>query len=67
MALLADGTVVVRPHGHLTLIEFVARRRASQSWRAIAEEIEEITGIWVSDDSLRRWFADRIQVEVKVA
>lgn len=50
-----------------TLIDFVAARRASQSWRAIADEIYEVTKIEVSDDSLRRWFADRITVEVKVA
>lgn len=50
-----------------TLIDFVAQRRASQSWRAIAEEVWDVTGIEVSDDSLRRWFANRITVEVKVA
>lgn len=49
-----------------TLAEFVASRRASQSWTAMATEIVETTKIEVSDETLRRWFADRITVEVKV-
>jgi hypothetical protein len=50
-----------------TLADFVAARKASHSWTAMAEEITAITQIEVSDETLRRWFADRITVEVKVA
>lgn len=50
-----------------TLAEFVASRRASQSWAAMANEITSTTEIEVSDETLRRWFADRITVEVRVA
>lgn len=50
-----------------SLVEFVAARRATQSWTAMAAEITEKTGMPVSDETLRRWFAGRITVEVKVA
>ena len=50
-----------------TLAEFVAERRATASWTAIARELSAVAGTEVSDETLRRWFADRIQVEVKVA
>lgn len=42
-----------------TLADFVRRRRPRQlSWRELAAEIEETTGIKVSNESLRTWFAD---------
>jgi hypothetical protein len=50
-----------------TLADFVAARRATQPWAAIAEELTNLTGQDVSDETLRRWFADRITVEVRVA
>lgn len=50
-----------------TLDDFVAHRRATASWAAIARELSEVTGRDVSDETVRRWFADRITVEVKVA
>lgn len=50
-----------------TLPDFIATRRANSSWAAIARELSEATGREVSDETLRRWFADRITVEVKVA
>lgn len=50
-----------------TLDDFVATRRATSSWTAIASELSEATGRNVSDETLRRWFADRLQIEVKVA
>jgi hypothetical protein len=51
-----------------TLAEFIAARRATKSWAAMAAELGEITGpdYAVSDETLRRWFADRITVEVTV-
>jgi hypothetical protein len=50
-----------------TLADFVAQRRATKSWTAIARELSQATGREVSREALRRWFADRIQIEVKVA
>jgi hypothetical protein len=49
-----------------TLAEFVASRRATSSWTAMAAEITETTDVEVSDETLRRWFVDRLQVEVRV-
>jgi hypothetical protein len=50
-----------------TLADFVAQRRATRSWAVIARELSKVTGREVSREALRRWFADRITVEVKVA
>jgi hypothetical protein len=50
-----------------TLDDFVASRRATSSWTAIAAELSEASGRDVSDETVRRWFADRLQIEVKVA
>jgi hypothetical protein len=45
-----------------TLADFIAHGRATKSWTAMAAELEELTGYKVSDETLRRWFADRIEV-----
>lgn len=51
-----------------TLAEFVAARlQAKASWLTMAAEITETTQIEVSDETLRRWFADRVQVTVTIA
>lgn len=50
-----------------TLAELIAARRPATSWRDIAAEITQTTGIQVSHEVLRLWFVDRITVEVKVA
>ena len=50
-----------------TLAEFVAARRPDMSWLSIAEELHRQTGVEVSWESLRRWFVDRIQVEVTIS
>jgi len=49
-----------------TLADFIASRRPAASWRAIAVELTEKTGVEVSAEIVRRWFADRIHVEVTV-
>lgn len=49
-----------------TLAEYVAASRPHKTWRAMSDELHEKTGIRVSWESLRVWFADRIQVEVTV-
>lgn len=49
-----------------TLADFVAARRAKHSWRAMAAELTQKTGYPVSWNTLRRWFADRVEVEVTV-
>lgn len=50
------------------LAGYVATSRAAgMSWRAMADDLHGRTGIQVSAEVLRQWFAHRIQVEVKVA
>jgi hypothetical protein len=47
-----------------TLEEFVRTRRPltpPASWRQIAAEIKDATGVTVSHESLRAWFAEREQ------
>lgn len=42
-----------------SLKRYVRRRRnAERSWRGIADEIEQQTGVKVTDASLRNWFKD---------
>jgi hypothetical protein len=48
-----------------TLDDFVASRRATCSWTSMAAEIKTLTGIEVSDETLRRWFASRIEVKIR--
>jgi hypothetical protein len=50
-----------------TLADWIAQRRAGLSWAAMATELTATTEIEVSRETLRRWFADRVSVEVKVA
>lgn len=49
-----------------TLAGFIAARRPAHSWRNIAAELAETTGVEVSWESLRGWFADRITVRTEV-
>lgn len=49
-----------------TLPELIAKRRPAVSWVAIAAEIKALTDTTVSDETLRLWFADRVQVEFEV-
>jgi len=49
------------------LAEHVAARRATESWRAIADDLSERTKVKVSWETLRLWFADRIVTETRVA
>ncbi len=47
--------------GDGTLAAYVRSRRPEPpaSWRQIAAELRELTGVNVSHESLRAWFADR--------
>ncbi len=49
-----------------SLDEFVATRRAHSSWYVMARELTEVTGRHVHAQTLNRWYADRITVEVKI-
>jgi len=52
----------------VSLAEYVAAGlTARKGWRTIAAEIERDTECVVSFETLRSWFKDRLQVEVKVA
>lgn len=48
------------------LSEYVAERRATTSWRAMAADLTEKTGESVTYETLRGWFADRLQTTVVV-
>lgn len=51
--------------------EFVASRRGTHTWPELADAIREATGEDVNRETLRLWFAGRLEVtvavEVKVA
>jgi hypothetical protein len=49
------------------LAEFVAAQRATRSWREIATDLGERTGIAVNAETLRLWLASRIVTETRVA
>lgn len=53
--------------GGPTLAEYVAANYAEMGWRAMARDLHRKTGISISYNTLRAWFADRITVEVKIA
>lgn len=50
-----------------TFAELIEARRPHTSWKALAVEIRETTGISVSWQTLSNWFSNRIRIEVKVA
>jgi hypothetical protein len=59
---------LIEAHLDGTLADYVAAGlSARKSWRTIAAEIERDTNCLVSFETLRDWFKDRIQIEVKVA
>jgi hypothetical protein len=45
---------------------FVAARRPGKSWREIADELRELTGVEAHTETVRLWFADRIEVSATV-
>lgn len=47
-----------------TLADYVAERRATTSWRAMAADLTARTGVSVNYETLRLWFADRIRTVV---
>lgn len=49
-----------------SLADLIAARRPTATWREIASEIQSTTGVTVSAEALRLWFADRLTIEVKV-
>jgi hypothetical protein len=49
------------------LAEYVAKHRATDSWRTMAADLSERTGQPVNHETLRLWFADRITTTVVVA
>ncbi|HET8640564.1 MAG TPA: hypothetical protein VFM37_01435 [Pseudonocardiaceae bacterium] len=49
------------------LKKFVAERYPAKSWRAMAAELTQTTGVQITGESLRLWFADRVTVKTRVA
>lgn len=50
-----------------TLVEYVVEHRATTSWRAMAADLSERTGVHLTHQTLMNWFADRIQTTVVIA
>lgn len=50
-----------------TLVDYVAEKRASMSWRAMAADLQERTGVELTHQTLVNWFGDRIQTTVTIA
>lgn len=46
------------------LVEYVAERRATTSWRAMAADLTETAGVQVTYETLRGWFAGRVQIVI---
>jgi hypothetical protein len=44
------------------LPRLIEQRRPGATWQEIADEIEQITGQPVNRETLRLWFADRLEV-----
>lgn len=49
-----------------SLEEYVAERRATTSWRAMAADLTERSSVQVTYETLRGWFADRIETTVTI-
>jgi hypothetical protein len=58
--------VEARLGGTGALAEYVAANRAEMSWRTMAADLVARTGVQINAETLRLWFADRIQVVAKV-
>lgn len=58
--------VEARLGGEGSLTQYVEERRATTSWRAMAVDLSERTGESVTYETLRLWFADRIETTVTV-
>lgn len=49
-----------------TLAEYVEEHHATDSWRTMAADIVERTGVSLNAETLRLWFAGRITTKVVV-
>jgi hypothetical protein len=58
--------VEARLGGVGALDRYVAEQRATTSWRVMAADLTERTGVQVTYETLRLWFADRIETTVTV-
>lgn len=58
--------VEARLGGEGALTRYVAENRATSSWRTMAADLTERTGETVTYETLRGWFADRIETTITV-
>jgi hypothetical protein len=49
-----------------SLADFVAARWPLKGWRKVAEELSQETGVAIGHETLRLWFAGRIEVTTTV-
>ncbi|HET8684144.1 MAG TPA: hypothetical protein VFM54_20060 [Micromonosporaceae bacterium] len=47
-----------------SLDEYVGRHKGRMSWRTMADDLSSRTGVSVSAETLRQWYADRLTVAV---
>lgn len=48
------------------LTQVVAELRATKSWPEIARAISDEAGVELNSETLRRWFADRVEITTTV-
>lgn len=58
--------VEARLGGEGKLAEYVAQHKATASWRTMAVDLSERTGQSVNYETLRLWFADRVETTVTI-
>lgn len=58
--------IEARLGGPGTLAAFVAARWPLKGWRKVAEELSQEAGVDVGNETLRLWFAGRIEVKTTV-
>lgn len=50
-----------------TLAQYVAEQKPSTSWRTMAADLRNRTGVHINAETLRLWFTDRVQTTVVIA
>lgn len=58
--------VEARLGGPGALDRYVEQHKATRSWRTMAADLSEQTGVTVTYETLRGWYADRVKVTVVV-
>ena len=57
----------IEVHLDQPLAQYVAENKSTKSWREMANDLTQRTGVEVSYEALRKWFAHRITVKTVVS